>query len=216
VYIVKHPLKGAFVTLGATAVSTVKLDTPQGGTTSFSGTIAGTVLTVTALNTGKPLMVGMTVSGAGVTAGTEITSVAALVGNSAPGSTYNLSASSAVAVAVAMTAVLTPSFAYSSGQVGTWSTGPTVSLFKDHGDGWLEYSVVGTWTPTASVTAYWAGTVTVPTGNTFKGFTSGSALQGATGAPLGMFMQDSVRQTYINVPNTNAQSINFRFQMQHN
>jgi hypothetical protein len=69
----------------------------QAITSVFSGTIASTTLTVTAAQSGDPLVVGSYVTGSGVTAGSYITA-------NLGGGQYTLSASSTVASAVTMTA----------------------------------------------------------------------------------------------------------------
>lgn len=75
------------------------------GAATFSGTIAGAVLTVVSITTGQ-LWPGQTIAGTGVTAstilGTQITGTANGAG------TYNLSLSSTVATAEAMTSVAVP------------------------------------------------------------------------------------------------------------
>jgi hypothetical protein len=71
---------------------------PQSG--SFTATIATTVLTVTGTPTGAPIGVGQVISGAGVTAGTTITSLGTGTGGAG---TYNLSVSQTVSGATTMT-----------------------------------------------------------------------------------------------------------------
>lgn len=67
---------------------------------SFTATISGTVMTVSAVASGF-IDVGCVISGSGVTAGTTITSYGTGAGNTG---TYNLSASSTVGTGTAMTA----------------------------------------------------------------------------------------------------------------
>ncbi|ENN86064.1 hypothetical protein RHSP_31951 [Rhizobium freirei PRF 81] len=69
------------------------------GTSSFTGAIAGTTLTVSAVSAGT-LQVGQTIAGAGVTGGTTITALGTGVGGAG---TYTVSASQTVA-SEAMTA----------------------------------------------------------------------------------------------------------------
>lgn len=63
------------------------------GTSSFTGAISGTTLTVSAVSAGK-LSIGQTLSGSGVTAGTKITGYGTGVGGNG---TYTVSASQTVA-----------------------------------------------------------------------------------------------------------------------
>lgn len=67
--------------------------------TSFTGTISGSTLTVSAVSTGT-LFVGQVISGTGVTSGSYISSFGSGSGGTG---TYNLSASSTVSSATAMT-----------------------------------------------------------------------------------------------------------------
>jgi len=107
------------------------IDGPQ--VASFTGSIAASVMTVSAVNTGE-LAVGNVVKGAGVTAGTYITSFGTATGG--PG-TYNVSVSQTVA-SEAMTAdaqavefdPVSKAFVISSGTTGDASTinFPTGSL----------------------------------------------------------------------------------------
>jgi hypothetical protein len=69
---------------------------------TFTGTIATTVLTVTAV-TGGILRVGMFISGTGVTAGTQITALGTGVGNTG---TYTISISQTVGTATTITGAL--------------------------------------------------------------------------------------------------------------
>lgn len=70
-------------------------------TTSFTGTISTTTLTVTALLQGAPLVLGMYVDGTSVTDGSYITAFGTGTGGTG---TYTLSASSTVSSATTMTA----------------------------------------------------------------------------------------------------------------
>lgn len=74
--------------------------TGSGGTASFTGSIAGTTLTVSGTVTGT-IIVGATLGGTGVTAGTTIT--AQTGGTTGAAGTYTVSASQTVSPAVAMT-----------------------------------------------------------------------------------------------------------------
>ena len=78
--------------------------------TSFTATIATTVMTVSAVSTGT-MKVGQQVLGAGVTAGTYISSLGTGTGGTG---TYNLSVSQTVSVGVTMTSSWTP-----GGDLGT-------------------------------------------------------------------------------------------------
>ena len=68
--------------------------------TSFQGTISGSVLTVTSITSGSPLGPAQAIAGTSVTAGTTITSFGTGTGGTG---TYNLSKSSTVSTAEAMT-----------------------------------------------------------------------------------------------------------------
>jgi hypothetical protein len=74
--------------------------TGSGGTASFTGSIAGTTLTVSGTVSGT-IIVGATLSGTGVTTGTTIT--AQTGGTTGGAGTYTVSASQTVSPAVAMT-----------------------------------------------------------------------------------------------------------------
>ncbi len=69
------------------------------GSSSFTGTIAGTTLTVTAVASGS-IQVGQTLTGTGVTAGTTITAYGTGAGSAG---TYTVSASQTVSTAVTIT-----------------------------------------------------------------------------------------------------------------
>ena len=69
--------------------------------TTFTGTISTTTLTVTALLTGAPIVLGMYVDGASVTDGSYVTAFGTGTGGTG---TYTLSASSTVASPITMTA----------------------------------------------------------------------------------------------------------------
>lgn len=93
--------------------------------TQFTATIAGTVLNVSAMAVGSDAVyVGQLIYGAGVTAGTYITSFGTGAGGAG---TYNLSTSSTVAVGVTMNAYALPSFTVANGS-------PTVTVnLRNHG-----------------------------------------------------------------------------------
>lgn len=120
-------LSGATSFSNAASIIQTALNASPATEASFSGTIATTVLTVTGA-TGQPLAVGQTVVGAGVAAGTIITSLGSGTGGNG---TYNINNSQTVATE-AMTTQPTPvavafdsvsgAFTISSGVTGVAST----------------------------------------------------------------------------------------------
>jgi hypothetical protein len=84
-----------FLGAAATYMGTAK----QASTSVFTGTISSTTLTVTALQSGDPLVVGQYIAGSSVTAGSYITAFGTGVGGVG---TYTLSASSTVGSAETM------------------------------------------------------------------------------------------------------------------
>ena len=98
---------------------------PVYGAVSVTAAIAGTVMTVSAVGSGK-LKVGQTISGSGVTAGTKISSLGTGTGGTG---TYNVSVSQTVS-STTITAV-TPNSGVFTWGTGTAGTGPEYQFPTD-------------------------------------------------------------------------------------
>jgi hypothetical protein len=100
---------------------------------NFTGSIAGTVLTVSAFASGAPLAVGQTVFGAGVSTGQTILSLGTGTGGTG---TYNLSASQTVAseaMAAASSSQFAPGFSTSITLAGTYGSVNNIGVYFDTG-----------------------------------------------------------------------------------
>jgi hypothetical protein len=99
------------------------------GASSFTAAISGTTMTVSGSVTGSPLVVGMEISGSGVTAGTTITALGTGTGGSG---TYTVSASQTVSSSTLTAAGGNGNFKFT----GTIATGQNVTgtLTLTHGN----------------------------------------------------------------------------------
>ncbi len=107
-----------------------------------------------------------------------------------------------------------PTVAYGGGQAGTFVSN-SVTLFKDIGDGWLEYSAQFDFTP-GSVAASYNAQFVAPTGYTFKGFTLWGAAVAATAAPVKAYSADGTAKIYYDCPVTTIMNCAARFLIKKN
>ena len=107
-----------------------------------------------------------------------------------------------------------PTVAYGGGQAGTFVSN-SVSIFKDIGDGWLEYSAQFDFTPGGTAPSYNAQ-FAAPTGYTFKGFTLWGAAVAATAAPVKAYPADGTAKIYYDCPVTTIMNCACRFLVKKN
>ena len=146
---------GTWLSVSSTTVPTPTVWAGRQPTSAFTGTIAGTVLTVTSVQTGT-VAAGQLLDGPGLSANTTITSLAS--GTGGVGTTYTVSPSQTVTVPVAIT--------------GTW--GPWYHVVATLDATGIRMYVNGVLEAT---TAAASKTVTTATGVTFVG--DGSSLYGS-------------------------------------